>query len=90
MTLQNETLFYKMKDLCELIPASRSTVNRLVRDGVLPAPHHLSPRLVRWKKSDIDKWAAQIPSQEYSSNKHLIESKKSLKICHVDNTGSFT
>jgi predicted DNA-binding transcriptional regulator AlpA len=79
MTLQNETLFYKMKDLCELIPASRSTVNRLVRDGVLPAPHHLTKRLVVWKKADIDKWAAQFSNCTYSSNKHLIDSKKSLK-----------
>jgi DNA-binding MurR/RpiR family transcriptional regulator len=34
MAQQNETLFYKMKDLCELIPASRSTVIRLVKSVV--------------------------------------------------------
>jgi predicted DNA-binding transcriptional regulator AlpA len=90
MTLQNETLFYKMKDLCELIPASRSTVNRLVRDGVLPAPHHLTKRLVVWKKADIDKWSAQFLAHTFSSNKYLIESKKSLKISQVDSSESFT
>jgi predicted DNA-binding transcriptional regulator AlpA len=79
MTQTNETFFYRISDLCKLIPASRSTVHRLVKSGVLPQPHRLTPRLVVWKKTDIDGWADSISNSGYSTNEHQLNSKISLQ-----------
>lgn len=79
MTQTNETFFYRISDLCELIPASRSTVHRLIKGGVLPKPHHLTPRLVVWKKSDIDDWADGISTVKDIKNVHQLDSKVSLR-----------
>lgn len=78
MTQQNEALFYRAKDICELMQVSRSTVYRLTRDGILPQPLKLTARMVVWKKSDIEQWAEQIRHAASLNNKHLIDSKKSL------------
>lgn len=45
------------RDVCEELAISRATLYRLRRrDPTFPDPFYLGPRLVRWRKPDLDRW----------------------------------
>jgi predicted DNA-binding transcriptional regulator AlpA len=44
-------------DLCEELSISRATLYRILgRDAAFPDPIYLSPRLPRWRRTDLDRW----------------------------------
>jgi predicted DNA-binding transcriptional regulator AlpA len=45
-------------ELRKVVPLSRSTVWRRVRDGRFPAPLQISPGRVAWREDDIRAWMA--------------------------------
>jgi prophage regulatory protein len=45
-------------ELRQLIPLSRSTIWRLVRDGDFPAPIQISRGRVAWLESEVLEWLA--------------------------------
>ena len=50
-----------IKEVTEICGISRSTIHRLMKRGLFPLPVRVSPRAVRWRKSDIDRWLATRP-----------------------------
>jgi len=42
------------KAVCQLLSISRSYLWRMVRDGKLPKPVKLGPKLTLWKRADIE------------------------------------
>ncbi|WP_324016296.1 helix-turn-helix transcriptional regulator [Aeromonas hydrophila] len=58
---QNRTLL-TMAEVAELTSLSQSTVRRLVKAGILPAPIRLGPtgRSIRFKLSDIQQYLNNI------------------------------
>jgi predicted DNA-binding transcriptional regulator AlpA len=57
MSQNHEALFYTVKDMCEIIPTSRTNLYRMIKSGVLQQPKRLTPRLVVWYRKDIQNWA---------------------------------
>lgn len=57
MTNDDELLLYH--EVVELVRLSRSTVWRLARTGMFPAPLMFSPRSPRWKRSHLERWMEQ-------------------------------
>jgi predicted DNA-binding transcriptional regulator AlpA len=57
MSQNHEALFYTVKDMCEIIPTSRTNLYRMINSGVLQQPKRLTPRLVVWYRADIQDWA---------------------------------
>jgi prophage regulatory protein len=47
------------KDLKQRVTLSRSTIQRLARQGQFPQPIRLSPARVAWRESDIAAWIAK-------------------------------
>jgi len=41
---------------------SRSTIYRLMADRHFPAPVKLAGRAVGWRRADVDRWSASLPS----------------------------
>jgi len=50
------TGFIRQKQLASIIPFSRTTLWRKVKDGEFPAPVHLSARVTAWKVELIRDW----------------------------------
>lgn len=50
------TGFIRQKQLAGIIPFSRTTLWRKVRDGEFPAPVHLSAGITAWKVELIRAW----------------------------------
>ena len=46
----------RFADLQEIIPVSRSTLWRWVRDGKFPPPIALGPNTRAWRESDVLSW----------------------------------
>ena len=46
----------RFSDLQEIIPVSRSTLWRWVRDGSFPSPINLGPNTRAWREEDIRVW----------------------------------
>jgi prophage regulatory protein len=46
----------RFSDLREIIPVSRSTLWRWVRDGRFPSPINLGPNTRAWREEDIRIW----------------------------------
>jgi prophage regulatory protein len=58
------TGFIRQKQLVAIIPFSRTTLWRKVREGEFPAPVHLSANVTAWKVELIRKWIDdQSPSE---------------------------
>jgi len=50
-------IYYREKQVLTLFaPVSRSTWWRWIREGSAPAPVHMGPRIVAWRKSDLELW----------------------------------
>ena len=46
----------RFSDLKEIIPVSRTTLWRWVRDGRFPSPLELGPNTRAWRESDVRSW----------------------------------
>jgi prophage regulatory protein len=46
----------RLKEVCELLGISRSTVYKRLADKTFPAPVRLGPRTVRWHVDAIEAW----------------------------------
>jgi predicted DNA-binding transcriptional regulator AlpA len=57
MSKKHEALFYTVKDMCEIIQTSRSSLYRMINSGVLQPPKRLTSRSVVWYREDINNWA---------------------------------
>ena len=44
-----------------LVRLSRSSIYRLMRDGLFPAPIRIGERAVRWPENEIDEWLETRP-----------------------------
>lgn len=63
------TGFVRQKQLAVIIPFSRTTLWRKVKDGEFPAPVHLSARVTAWKVELIRKWIEeQSPAEDADSS----------------------
>lgn len=51
-----ETGFIRQKQLANIIPFSRTTLWRKVKDGEFPAPVHLSAGITAWRVETIRAW----------------------------------
>ena len=51
-----ETGFVRQQQLATIIPFSRTTLWRKVRDGDFPAPVKLSPGITAWKVELVRQW----------------------------------
>jgi excisionase family DNA binding protein len=51
-----------IEELCALLHLSRSTIQRMVARGDLPAPWLVTDRRPRWRRSDLTRWLDQRPS----------------------------
>ena len=51
--------FVTCRELMRRTTLSRTTVWRLVRDGLMPAPRRLTPTRVAWRESEISRWMAE-------------------------------
>ena len=48
--------YLNIKQVCEALNVSPSTIWRWLKQGDFPKPVHLGPKAVRWKESDILAW----------------------------------
>ncbi|TKF31282.1 helix-turn-helix transcriptional regulator [Enterovibrio norvegicus] len=46
----------RVKEISELLGLSKSTIWRMRRDGLFPAPLKIGPRAVGWRESDVTDW----------------------------------
>jgi len=53
------TRYYSLRDLIDLTGISRSTLLRWEGDKVIPRRVILGPRMLAWKRSEIDAWLAE-------------------------------
>lgn len=54
----------RMPDVLELIPLSKGSIWRLIREGRFPAPIKLGVRSVAWRMADIQTWLDQRQQRE--------------------------
>jgi prophage regulatory protein len=52
----------RIHEVSERTGLSASTVRRLVRNGIMPAPVQLAERAIGWRASSIDQWIADRPN----------------------------
>lgn len=50
---------YREKQLLTLLPFSKTTLWKMVREGKFPKPVKLSPRVTAWRESDVQAHLAQ-------------------------------
>lgn len=48
----------EVQRLCQI---GRSTIYRLIREGLFPAPVRVGPRAVRWPEHELAAWLARRP-----------------------------
>jgi len=57
--MADKTRWLSPKALAERLAVNRSTLWRWVRDGKMPPPTEFSPRCVRWREDEIERWEAE-------------------------------
>lgn len=55
----SEVAFLRQRQLLKLIPISKTTLWRRVRDRTFPQPLKLSPNVTVWRAEDLRDWIAQ-------------------------------
>ena len=69
MSKKHEALFYTVKDMCEIIQTSRSSLYRMINSGVLQQPKRLTSRSVVWYREDINNWGQEfLPGPKHCQN----------------------
>jgi len=61
----NEIMYRESKVLSLYAPVHRSTWWRWIQQGLAPEPVHLGPRVVAWRKSDLDAWLQERSSSDW-------------------------
>jgi prophage regulatory protein len=56
----NPGMLLRLRQLCELLSISRSTVYKWVSEGTFPSPVRISERAVRWRTEDIVSWRSAL------------------------------
>jgi prophage regulatory protein len=51
----------------KLLPVSRATLWRMVKESRFPAPHKLGPNTTAWRVGDIRKYLADVSNREFSN-----------------------
>lgn len=46
----------KLTDVCARTSMGKTSIYRKIDQGTFPAPVQVGPKMVRWKKSEIDAW----------------------------------
>jgi predicted DNA-binding transcriptional regulator AlpA len=52
------SLYVRVNQLTKLIPISKATIWRKVKDGTFPIPVKLGNRITAWHMDDIESWLA--------------------------------
>ena len=58
---QVEQEFLTVKQAAEMCGMGPTKLRELVKQGRFPKPVKLSSRWVRWRRTDIQKWIAELP-----------------------------
>ena len=61
---------YRFSELQEIIPVSRSTLWRWVRNGRFPAPISLGPNTRAWREEDIRTWLDEKATNDMEGEDH--------------------
>lgn len=56
-------MLLRISDVCEWLGISRSTIYKLLSDGIFPEPVRLGPRTVRWRIDVIETWRDTRPAK---------------------------
>ena len=51
--------FYRLKDVIRITSLSRSTIYRYAASGIFPKQIEITPSIVVWLESDIQKWMSE-------------------------------
>jgi prophage regulatory protein len=54
--------FLRLRAVMKMTGLSRSTIYRLAACGMFPRPVRLSPRIVAWRWSDLERWSEPRPT----------------------------
>ncbi len=54
----SNVLYIRIAQLIKLIPVSRASIWRKVKDGTFPKPVKLGDRITAWDMKDIEAWLA--------------------------------
>ena len=46
----------RQRDVLDLLQVSRATLTNWRKDGNFPAPRKLGPRVLAWRREDVDAW----------------------------------
>lgn len=57
---KQEKIFVRANELSNYLGVSPSTLWRWRKNGILPAPIHIGPRVVGWRTRDIKVWIETI------------------------------
>lgn len=58
---QQRTSFIREKQVLREVSVARSTLRRWIEFGVFPAPYKLGPKLIGFKRGEIDDWMRSRP-----------------------------
>lgn len=58
--MKHDDYLLNLKQVCSITAMSRNTVYRRMDQGKFPRSVSLGGNMVRWKKSDIQKWMTQL------------------------------
>jgi prophage regulatory protein len=50
--------YVRMSQLTEIVPMSKATIWRKLKDGTFPKPVKLGERITAWRFDDIEAWLA--------------------------------
>jgi predicted DNA-binding transcriptional regulator AlpA len=65
--------YYRIKQLTTngkskgLLPISRATIFRWVKDGRFPRPKRLGPRVIAWLAADVDDWVKKSAATQWGN-----------------------
>ena len=60
MQLNNgRSIFLRRQDVEERLCISKSFIYAHMKRGSFPAPVKISPKCVRWRRDDVERWAAE-------------------------------
>lgn len=65
------TSIKRISAVTERTSLCKSTIYRLIRDGLFPAPVKLGIRTVGWLESDLDEWISQRVNQSCKANQSI-------------------
>jgi predicted DNA-binding transcriptional regulator AlpA len=52
----NTSIYVDLKEVIVMTTLSRSTIDRQMKKGIFPKKIYVSPRCVRWLRSEVEDW----------------------------------